>query len=291
MQFPLLSSPRSQTFCCSSRWRNIFQFRPWRVIARPSHPSSSITLPELQDSFILRDLIHSFELECSRHPVGPPSWDLVKVLDFLCRSVFEPLSSRPLRIVTMNVSFLLTLGELQALSSNITFRGPDHLLKYFPEFMAKTESERNPLPRSFLVKPLLEFVGDFSEERLLCPVHAVRIYIDLTSSLSPRPRLLFVSPRGPSRPLSKKSLPFFIHQVILDAGIMSEGASFPHAYSVRGVTTSAAFLRNWSVSKVWEAATWRSNPVFAVFRYRDLSYSLDNCHSLGPFVAADSVVG
>ena len=40
-------------------------------------------LLELHDSFILRDLVHSFELERPRCPPGPPAWDLVKVLEFL----------------------------------------------------------------------------------------------------------------------------------------------------------------------------------------------------------------
>ena len=60
--------------------------------------------------------------------------------------------------------------------------------------------------------------------------------------------------------------------------------------TVRGVAASAAFLSSWLVSKVLEAATWRSNPVFASFYLRDLSYSLDNCHSFRPFIAAGSVL-
>ena len=51
-----------------------------------------------------------------------------------------------------------------------------------------------------------------------------------------------------------------------------------------GPECSAAFLQNWSVFKVLEAATWRSNPVFASFYFRDISFSLDSSHSLGPFV-------
>ena len=118
-----------------------------------------------------------------------------------CSSVFEPLSSKPLGVVTMKVSFFLALvmakrvDELQAFSSHIAFRGPDLSLSYLPEFLAEMEeSKRNPLPCSFLVKSLLEFVGDLPEEHLLCPLRAVRIYMDLTSSLSPHCRSLFVSP-------------------------------------------------------------------------------------------------
>ena len=62
---------------------------------------------------------------------------------------------------------------------------------------------------------------------------------------------------------------------ILNAGAMEEGALPPRAHSVWAVATSAAFFRNWSVSKVLEAATWRSNPVFTSFYFRNISYSLD----------------
>ena len=69
-------------------------------------------VPELLDSFVLRDLIRSFEVECPC-PVGPPSWDLVKVLTYLRGSVFKPLSSKPLRIVTMKVSFSVSVSHCQ----------------------------------------------------------------------------------------------------------------------------------------------------------------------------------
>ena len=76
--------------------------------------------------------------------------------------------------------------------------------------------------------------------------------------------------------LLKNALSFFLRQVILDAGAVDDGALFPHAHSVRVV---AAFLQNWSVHKVLEDATWRLNPVFTLFYFCDLSYTLDSCHS------------
>ena len=166
-------------------------------------------LPDICTSFALRDLIRSFELEHPSTPVGPPFWDLVKVLEYLCGPVFEPLSSNPLRVVMVKTLILLSLamakrvGELQVLSRRVVSQGPDICLSYLPESVAKTESERNPLPLSFLVKSLSEFVGDLPEERLLCLVRAVRVYLDTTSSLIPRPRSLFVSPCCPLRALSK----------------------------------------------------------------------------------------
>ena len=109
--------------------------------------------------------------------------------------------------------------------------------------------------------------------------------LSLTSTLLPRPRSLLMSPRRPSRVLSKNVLSFFLHQVILDAGAGSKGALLP-----RAVAASVAFLRNWSISRVLEAATWRSNPVFTSFYFRYLSYTLDSCHSLWHFVAGGSVL-
>ena len=134
-------------------------------------------------------------------------------------------------------------------------------------------------------------MGDLPEERLLCPVRAVRMYLDTTAFWAPRPRSLFVSPHL-SRSLSKNALSYFLRLVVFfSAGAMQgDLISLPQAYSIRRVATSAAFWHHWSVSKVLEAATWRSTPVFALFYPCVLSFTLDICHSLGPFVAAGSVV-
>ena len=164
------------------------------------------------------------------------------------------------------------VGELQAFSRSVAFSGKDLSLSYLPEFVAKTESERNPLPCSFLVQSLEDFVGDLPENRLLCPVRAIRVYLQCTEALLPCLRTLFVSPSCPSRALSKNALSYFIRRVIIDSGAAGDHVS-PRAHSVRGVATSVLFMRNWSVSRVLEAATWKSNPVFASFYLRDVSLS------------------
>ena len=64
-------------------------------------------LPDICTSFALRDLICSFELQRPCASVGPPSWDLVKVLEYLHGPVFEPLSSRPLRVFTVKTLVLV----------------------------------------------------------------------------------------------------------------------------------------------------------------------------------------
>ena len=165
---------------------------------------------------------------------------------------------------------------------------------YLPEFRAKTESAVNPLPRFFCVRSLEDFVGDLPDELLLCPVHALRLYLSLTASISPRPRSLFVSPHSPSHSLSKNALSFFLRDAISSAYSSSSSAhpsaSSLWAHSVRGVAASWAFGRNTSLSSILAAVSWSSASVFTSFYLSDVQFSSFHGFSLGPLVAAGSVV-
>ena len=112
-------------------------------------------------------------------------------------------------------------------------------------------------------------------------------------SLLPHPRTLFVSPRNPSHSLSKNALSFFLRKMVIHSGALSSNPSplvRPRAHSIQGVATSAALLRNYSVSRVLESATWKSASVFTSFYLRDVQLSSEAGFSLGPFVAASSMV-
>ena len=122
-------------------------------------------------------------------------------------------------------------------------------------------------------------------------MRALNIYLRRTISVVVRAFSLFVSPGSPSRPISKNAVSYFLREVISEAGAVRADMAAPlRAHNVRGVATSVSFLRNWSISKVLEAATWRSNSVFATFYFRDISYVFQGLRSLGPFVAAGSIV-
>ena len=248
-------------------------------------------LPELSSHFVLRDLLRSFRLECALPASRVPPRDLSLVLSFLRGPSFEPLSSCSLRDLTRKVLFLLSLavarrvGELQALSAQVSSSSDDLFLSYLPEFRAKNESSVRSLPHSFPVRSLRDFVGSLPEEMLLCPVRALMVYLSRTASLPSRPRSLFVSPRAP-RSLSKNALSFFIRSVISEAysstGLSlssshlphsstasSSSASRPHsslrAHGVRGVAASWAFHRNVPLDSILQSATWSSASVFTCF--------------------------
>ena len=260
-------------------------------------------LPELSSltsHFVLHDL-RSFHLERPLPSSRDPPWDLLCVLASLRAPPFEPIESCSLRDLTRKVLFLVALamarrvGELQAVSAEVSSSSGDLFLPYLPEFRAKSESSLRPLPRSFQVRLLRDFVGSLPDELLLCPVRALRVYMS-------RPRSLFVSPCNPSRPLSKNALSFFIRDVIAPASSSSSSltpsssssssgsSTLSSAFQVHGVATSLAFSRNSSLSSVLEAATWSSSSVFTSFYLKDIQFSSARGFSLGPVLVAGSVV-
>ena len=172
-------------------------------------------LPSLSSDPVIRNLLRSYRLSSAERVMRPPAWDLSKVLTYLVSPAFEPLSQASFRTLTMKTLFLLALatakrvGELQALSSIVTFVAGDACLSYIPQFVAKSESLTRSIPRSFLVKSLADFAAGLDTDLLLCPVRALRLYLLRARSLSPGRHRLFVSPRRPTRHLSKNALSFF----------------------------------------------------------------------------------
>ena len=254
-------------------------------------------LRDMGNNPFLSDLIRSFAVQGKGRQRVFPAWDLNKVLSYLSSDTFEPLEGKSLRTVTMKVLFLVALatakrvGELQALSKNVPCQGKDLILSYLPSFLTKTEVSNPNLSRFFPLRSLEDFVGGQEDELLLCPVRALRIYLKLKGKLVHSPASLFISPRKPSRSLSKNAISYFLRRVIVDSGaLLEESVRAPRAHSIRGVATSISFLKNFSISKVLEAASWKSNSVFSLFYFKDIQYVLDDCKSLSPFVAAGTVI-
>ena len=254
-------------------------------------------LPSLSSDPVIRDLLDSFRLSSGERVLRPPAWDLSKVLRYLVSPAFEPLSQAPFCALTLKTLFLLALatakrvGELQALSSIVTFVGGDACLFYIPQFVAKSESLTRSIPRSFLVKSLADFAAGLDIDLPLCPVRALCLYLLRARSLSPHRHRLFVSPRRHSRAMSKNAVSFFLREVISAAGAARPQVGSLRAHEVRSVSTSLAFHRNWSVSSVLESATWAPSSVFSSFYLRDIQHEYDGLLSLGPFMAAGSRIG
>ena len=92
--------------------------------------------------------------------------------------------------------------------------------------------------------------------------------------------------RNPSRAMSKNGISYLLREVIVHSGASSNDVAAPKAHSIRGIATSSAFFKNWSLVSVLEAASWRSNRAFTSFYLKDVQYIFNDVRSLGPFVAA-----
>ena len=255
---------------------------------------SKFCLPEISTSPILKDLVRSFEISAPRPVHRSPSWDLDKVLEYLSGPPFEPLADTSFRNKTRKALFLVAMatakrvGELQALSFSVSHQGDDLVLHYDPFFLAKTESVSNPLPRSVIVQSLVDFVGNLPE-RVLCLVRAVRYLRRAARSVEFTPSRLFVSPSDPRRSMSKNAMSFFLRQLITESGAVSSSVP-PRAHDIRGIATSLNYYSNLSLSAIKEAATWKSNRIFAMRYLKDMSATRSRLKDMGPLIAAGSAV-
>ena len=177
------------------------------------------------------------------------------------------------------------VGELQALSSIVTFVAGVACLSSIPQFVAKSESLTRSIRRSFLVTSLADFAAGLHTDLLFCPIRALRLYLLWARSLCPGRHHLFVSPRRPSRAMSMNAVSFFLWEVISAAEAARPQVGSLRAHNVCRVPPSlVGYLCPAS-------ATWASSSVFSSFSLRDIQHEYGGLLSLGPFMAAGSGIG
>ena len=254
----------------------------------------------IRDNQDIADVIRSFQIQ---DPVGRKEvvpWNLDVVLRFLCTSRFEPINESSLVELTKKTLFLVTLAlakrvsEIQALSSSVGFSPEGALLSLVLGFRAKNDFKCKALPRNFLIKDLSTLVGQ-EEEVKLCPVRALRVYLERTKQLrSASNKRLFISPRDPSKPSSKNGISYLIKHLIKEAHRVLQPDLFPllkvKPHEVRAVATSVSFEKNMSLETVMETAQWRCHSVFASHYLKEVSFDYGVCRTLGPFIAAGTVI-
>ena len=129
--------------------------------------------------------------------------------------------------------------------------------------------------------------------RLLCPVRAVKCYLNHTSQHRPRWKRLFVASGRTKKEISKNTVSFWLRKVISLAYQLSGKplpSPSPLARETRGIAPSLLFKKNYAVSQVLKVGTWRRHTTFTRHYLQDLSHkSLDTFH-LGPVVAAQATV-
>ena len=257
---------------------------------------------DLASSREITTLLRSFARSVNPVELRPPAWDVSLVLQSLTGAPYEPLRTCEERFLAQKTLFLLALasakriGELHALSYRVSHTRVwgEVSFAFVTGFVAKTQDPSSLAPRfeGFSV-PALTNARKNRNGRLLCPVRAVKVYLDRTAPHRPRCERLFVTAGRSKKEISKTTVSFWLRKTISRAYELSGTAlpvPAPRARETRGIAPSILFRKNFAVDQVLKAGTWRRHTTFTRHYLRDIAHkSLDTFH-LGPVVAAQSVV-
>ena len=137
----------------------------------------------------LHRLLSSFHRDRPKSSRNLPKWNLSVVLNELPKAPFEPMKDTDLKHLTLKTAFLLALAsgkrrsEIHAWVANkVSNLGQWEKVALFPsDFIAKNQLAREGSQSvSPVTIPALTTIVDrqFKEDRTLCPVRALRYYLD-----------------------------------------------------------------------------------------------------------------
>ena len=268
---------------------------------------SHTTGVDISHDGVLSDLISAFEHQRPQRIASFPKWDLKIVLDSLTRSPYEPLHTADRKALTLKTCFLLFLasgsrcGEIHALDiRHIVQR--EHWkfvsLAPHPNFLPKnfnySTGGRNF--EGFQIESLKHRLGPgLEEEALLCPVRALRFYLDKTKPLRGDNSQLFISMVGDKRkPICKNTIASWVKNTVLEAYKNTPGEAAENlkisSHEVRALATSTAFYHNVAMEEVMKAARWANQSTFTTFYLRDVAEDMEGIKRLAPLNIAQSVL-
>ena len=180
-------------------------------------------------------LLRSFARSVNPVELRPPAWDVSLVLQSLTGAPYEPLRTCEERFLAQKTLFLLALasakriGELHALSYRVSHTRDwgEVSFAFVTGFVAKTQDPSSLAPRfeGFSV-PALTNARKNRNGRLLCPVRAVKVYLDHTAPHCPRCERLFVTAGRSKKEISKTTVSFWLRKTISCAYELS-GTALP----------------------------------------------------------------
>jgi hypothetical protein len=229
---------------------------------------------------ILTNLLKGMEKEAPPPKSRIPEWNLNVVLEALSKPPFEPLNEVDIKHLTFKTVFLVAWGtaarvsELHALTMD-----RDHLrfeqtnkwveLTASMEFLAKNQLATQP-PRKFRLQAL-------KNKKILCPVRAVRIYLDKTKDLRGDRKKLFISMvKSSTKIIGIRGISRWLRDTIVECYRMGAPQDMDdtlgaHAHEVRALAASLAVAGHRPIKEVMRAAYWRSESCFTKFYLKDMA--------------------
>lgn len=252
---------------------------------------------------ILSDLIRSFELKRPVCRSLAPKWNLSCVLWSLTKTPYEPLSEASIKFLSWKTVFLLTLAsakrrsEIHALSveeGHLRFNSVDDSVSLLCQtgFLAKTQLP-SVAPSPFVIPSLSHSCGGEDTDRLLCPVRALKFYLNRVKNSRGNRKRLFIPLKGKGD-ISATSISRWIACTIKNAYSNLSEVDISHLnirpHELRALSTSWAFINNTPLEDILRAAVWRNQSTFSSFYLRSFSSQTRDLYSLGPLVASQTIV-
>ena len=225
---------------------------------------------QISKSLELNRLLASFYRDKPVANRSMPSWDLALVLHALTKQPFEPLGKVSLKLLTFKTVFLLTLAsgkrrsEVHAWThSSLSYKENWSQVTLAPStaFLAKNQlASDGPAAIKPVVIPALKPQLDrgLTQDRSLCPVRALKYYLDRTKDLRKNKNLLFVAIKeGFTIDISRAIISSWLKQTILLAYGNSDSESQElyqvKAHDVLSMAASLAFRGGISLNEILEA--------------------------------------
>ena len=238
----------------------------------------------------LTRLLESFHRDRPKGRRGIPSWNLSLVLHQLTKAPFEPLREASLKHLTFKTVFLLALGSGKRRSEihawqhqNIRHQSDWSKVSLFPSpsFLSKNQlAKEGPQSVAPVVIPALAPTLDKSlkSDRSLCPVRALRYYLDRTSDLRQHQQLVFVSfKKGFDKDISPATISSWIKQTVIVCYELSDHQAHTlhqvKAHDVRAFAASKAFQSGVSLEQILAACHWKSHNTFTQFYLKDVAWA------------------
>lgn len=203
-----------------------------------------------------------------------PPWDLEVILEGLKGLPFEPLQGADLKFVSLKTVLLLALVSTKCVSDIHTLSVHPLCAQFFSgdvRMILKTNPVFVPKVVGLCSSIDLAASSDEQGSHVLCPVHAVRAYVDRTASLRTSDQL-FVSWASSHRvKLATKQR--FCHWVVhaIALAYSSQVLQPPEGlqtHSTRGLATSWALFRGMDLWKICATMRWSSPLTFVRFYVR-----------------------
>ena len=163
----------------------------------------------------------------------------------------------------------------------------------YPSFLSKNQlAKEGPDSVAPVVIPALVPTLDRSlkSDRSLCPVRALRYYLDRTSDIRQNKELVFVSFKKVfDKDISPATISSMIKQTVILCYELSDQEALTlqqvKAHDVKAFAVSKAFQSEVSLDQILSACHWKSHNTFTQFYLKDVAWADSELFHLGPVVA------